>query len=315
MTRPRTGSTRVMDRVFGGFFRGFNRVFQSRLRELRQRRRPHPGRKSRSRCWSMAVCCCATYFAVPAGAARLRAGAGQAVSGRLRATARRRHAGPHRSSDPPDVRHRAQRARRARTPSPSPACPSTASSTAPPPASSFVDAEAVRRSAASTICPAWPSRSSCRPNSPASRTPSSPSSRRRRCRAWAPSAASSCRSRTAPTWATTRSTQVMKQIADEGRTRRRSWQACSPASPVNVPQLFADLDRTKAQQLGVRCAERVRHHADLSGLALCQRLQPVRPHLSGDRAGRHAVPLAARRHSAAARSAMPTARWCRWARW
>jgi multidrug efflux pump len=76
------------------------------------------------------------------------------------------------------------------------------------------------------------------------------SSRRRRCRAWAPSAASSCRSRTAPTRATTRST------THDGRT---SWpRPPAPGAPglfssfhINVPQLYADVDRTKAQQLGV----------------------------------------------------------------
>ena len=35
------------------------------------------------------------------------------------------------------------------------------------------------------------------------------------------------------------------------RQGRPRWPACSPASTIGVPQLYADLDRTKAQQLGV----------------------------------------------------------------
>ena len=58
---------------------------------------------------------------------------------------------------------------------------------------------------------------------------------------------------------------------------------------INVPQLYADVDRVKARQLGVAVTGRVRDHADLSGLALRQRLQQVRPHLLGARAGRRQV--------------------------
>ncbi len=44
---------------------------------------------------------------------------------------------------------------------------------------------------------------------------------------------------------------------------------------------------------------RVRHHADLSRLALCERLQPLRPHLFGARAGRREIPRPCRRCRAA----------------
>ena len=37
----------------------------------------------------------------------------------------------------------------------------------------------------------------------------------------------------------------------QGATRRPSSPACSPSYQVNVPQLYADIDRTKARQLGV----------------------------------------------------------------
>ena len=52
---------------------------------------------------------------------------------------------------------------------------------------------------------------------------------------------------------------------------------------INVPQLDADVDREKAKQLGVPLTDLFRHAADLSRLALRERLQPVRPHLPGDR--------------------------------
>ena len=71
--------------------------------------------------------------------------------------------------------------------------------------------------------------------------------------------------------------------------RRRPFMAKAQQAPelagvfssfqVNVPQLYADIDRTKARQLGVAGDRRLRHDADLSRLALRQRLQPVRPHL------------------------------------
>ena len=58
------------------------------------------------------------FKAVPGG---FVPGAGQAVSGRLRAAARRRHARPHRGRDPPHERHRAEaagRRERGRVPGP-----------------------------------------------------------------------------------------------------------------------------------------------------------------------------------------------------
>ena len=66
-----------------------------------------------------------------------------------------------------------------------------------------------------------------------------------------------------------------------------------------MPQLYADIDRTKARQLGVPVTERVRHDADLPRQPVRQRLQQVRPHLLGARAGRRAVPRARRGHRAA----------------
>ena len=70
-----------------------------------------------------------------------------------------------------------------------------------------------------------------------------------------------------------------KAFIGQGSGQRRSWPACSPAIQVNVPQLYADIDRTKARQLGVPVTDVFDTHADLSRLALRQRLQQVRPHL------------------------------------
>ena len=55
--------------------------------------------------------------------------------------------------------------------------------------------------------------------------------------------------------------------------------------------------RPRQGQGAGRAADRaVRHAADLPGLGLRQRLQPVRPHLAGDRAGRRLVPRQRRGH-------------------
>ena len=73
---------------------------------------------------------------VQTGARRLRAGAGQGLSRRLRAVARRREPRPHRHASSADGRHRPEAAGRRARRRPSPACRSTASPTAPMPASS-----------------------------------------------------------------------------------------------------------------------------------------------------------------------------------
>ena len=55
--------------------------------------------------------------------------------------------------------------------------------------------------------------------------------------------------------------------------------------------------------------------AGLPRLALRQRLQPLRPHLAGDRPGRRQVPRPDRRHQPAAGAQHAAGRWCRSARW
>ena len=65
---------------------------------------------------------------------------------------------------------------------------------------------------------------------------------------------------------------------------------------IGVPQLYAHVDRIKAMQLGVEVQDVFDTMQTYLGLDLRQRLQPLRTHLRGDRAGRHAVPLESRRY-------------------
>ena len=58
----------------------------------------------------------------------------------------------------------------------------------------------------------------------------------------------------------------------------------------STPQLYLDIDRTKAQLLGINVPDVFARAADLSRLVLRQRLQPVRPHLPRDRAGQERRP-------------------------
>ena len=68
---------------------------------------------------------------------------------------------------------------------------------------------------------------------------------------------------------------------------------------VNVPQLYADIDRTKARQLGVPVTDVFDTMQIYLGSPVRQRLQQVRPHVLGAGAGRRAVPRARRGHRAA----------------
>ena len=87
-----------------------------------------------------------------------------------------------------------------------------------------------------------------------------------------------------------------------------------------TPQVYADIDRTKAEMLGVPITRFFDTLVDLYGLDLRQRLQHSGPDLSGDRAGRQSVPafgarrrepahpLGRRRHGAARRGRDASAR-------
>ncbi len=71
-----------------------------------------------------------------------------------------------------------------------------------------------------------------------------------------------------------------------------STRSSTPASP----RVFADIDRQKAQMLGVPPERVFQTLAGLSRLGVRQRLQSARPHLSCDRAGRRTLPPYHRRH-------------------
>ena len=53
-----------------------------------------------------------------------------------------------------------------------------------------------------------------------------------------------------------------------------------------TPQMYVDIDRERCKAMGVPLERSVSHAAALSGWLLHQRLQPVRPHLAGQFAGR-----------------------------
>ena len=63
-----------------------------------------------------------------------------------------------------------------------------------------------------------------------------------------------------------------------------------------------------ARHRGLRCLQ---HAAGGARQRLCQRLQPVRPHLAGDRAGRGVGPHARSTTSTGSTCATTRARWCR----
>ena len=59
----------------------------------------------------------------------------------------------------------------------------------------------------------------------------------------------------------------------------------------------------------------VQHPPGLPGLALRQRLQPVRPHLAGQRAGRGQLPQADQRPDRSPGAERARRAWCPWDRW
>ena len=103
----------------------------------------------------------------------------------------------------------------------------------------------------------------------------------------------------------------------------RDWRGHHEAQPggplLQLPgQRAADrrARRSRARQDLRRAADRgVRHAAGLPRVALRERLQPLRPHLPGQRPGRVGFPSAARADPPAARRGTPTERWCRSDRW
>ncbi len=138
--------------------------------------------------------------------ARLRADAGQAISGELRAIAGRRDPRPHGSDHPANVRHRAQGAG-VESAVAFPGLSINGFINSPSAGVVFVTLKpfAERKSKALSGFAIAPK--AARENSARCRMRSSPSFRRRRFKAWGRSAASSCKSKTGPTRATTPSTR------------------------------------------------------------------------------------------------------------
>ena len=102
-------------------------------------------------------------------------------------------------------------------------------------------------------------------------------------------AASSSWSRTAATsaWTSCRS----RPTASIGRlaSRAAGSTACSRSLPrQHAAAVRRRRPRPSARRMGVDARRRLRHAAGLPRLALRQRLQPLRPHLAGDRPGRAA---------------------------
>ena len=95
------------------------------------------------------------------------------------------------------------------------------------------------------------------------------------------------------------------------RPRRRLHAVQHRARPRSTPTSTA----CKAEMLGVPLERRVRDAAGLSRLGLRQRLQPARPHLPGDRAGRRRRSATSSRDIADLQDAQRRRRrWCRSAR-
>ena len=76
----------------------------------------------------------------------------------------------------------------------------------------------------------------------------------------------------------------------EGVPEPANWPGCSAATRSTCRSSIVEVDRDKVKEQGIAAHRRLPVDAGLPRLALCQRLQQVRPHLPGDRAGRRAVP-------------------------
>ena len=135
----------------------------------------------------------------------------------------------------------------------------------------------------------------------------------RRSTAWAPRAASRSSSRTA---ATTACRLAGRRRADRRRAGTQDHQSAGTVQqlprryPLALPR---HRPRRRPRPWACRWAS-CSTPAGLSGLALRQRLQPLRPHLAGQRPGRRQLPQAGRRHQATEDAQPRRAPWCRWAR-
>ena len=241
-------------------------------------------------------------------ARRLRADAGQAISGRLCAIAGRRDARPHRGRDPPDERHRAEAAgRRERGRVSGPVDQRLHQQLER--RHRVRDAEAVRGA------------QERRPQRQRHRDAAQSEVRRHQggLHRDVPAAAGAGPRHHRRLQAADRGPRRPRlrgaRRGDQGVPRQGRAGARARRRVLQLPgQRAAALCRHRPHQGAParrRGDRRVRDDADLSRLALRQRLQPVRPHLFGARAGRRAVPRPRRGHRPAQGALGAPARWCR----
>ena len=88
-------------------------------------------------------------------------------------------------------------------------------------------------------------------------------------------------------------------VTAQERRRPEFVPGMSSVFRANVPQVYVDLNRNAAMTKEVEINDIFQTPSGFSGIALCQRLQSVRPDLAGDRAERHAVSRPDRGHPAA----------------
>ena len=140
---------------------------------------------------------------------------------------------------------------------------------------------------------------------------SSTSSVRRRSRAWARPAASRSSSRTPATTACPPCSKTADQVVADGDA---DPQLARPVHQLPRRHAVAGARHRPRPGQGPRRLDRRRpHDAGIDPrLVLHQRLQPLRPHLAGQRAGRRIVPPDGRGRQAAQGPQQPRARWCRW---
>ena len=146
--------------------------------------------------------------------------------------------------------------------------------------------EAVRASAATCR---WPrSWATCAARCSPCARPSCSCSSRPRCRASAPAAASRAMCRTAPRRGLPALEGATWALAGAAGQTPGITQAFTLFN-TKTPQIWAEIDRTKAEQLGVPIARVFETLSVYMGSALRQRLQHPRPHLSRDGAGRQSL--------------------------
>ena len=300
---PRDRVQRGIDVMFGWFFRLFNAAF---------RRGSNAYAAGVGRVLRVAAVAVVVYLGLigldlrglPAHPGRIRADAGQAVPRRLRAAARCLDARPHRGGDSEDVGDRARESG------------GGALDRVPGPVGQRLrqraecrhqlrGAQAVRGAAGSRHgC----QQRGCRPErgaSPRFRRRSSPSFRRRRCRDWASVGGFKL-------YVEDRAGLGFEELyaqlqeASARAAQRPELAGLFSSFQVSVPQVDAHVDRERVKTYGVPLGRCLRDAAGLPRVALRQRLQPVRPHLPGERAGGVVVPHCSPSRSAGSRRATPT---------